>query len=848
MTVARLWNDIWDSWLLLDEKARDGIEGLWHGLEQGVLGFTADAARLGLDALVEHAPAERLTTWEKFETPWTVKKGALSIPTLQDRVADPQTIWTEVIDYDLVMDDDTGTQRIQWKVALPRQAVWAPRVERANDRAVKLLSEPLPADLAGWPLAARPAGVESLRALWYAFLHGPTLTNMYSALGAACGLDQARHAGQIVPRDPNDGADVVRVRYGASVGGFSDSEGLVVCGRALFGDVAVEEQRSDRRVVLQDPAAAVKAGDFLVPQTGPMRRVLTAHTPTEVDLDLPFAEAPGTVRGVRPDQDWPYDLWVGSAAQDRFGNRHTIIASAPSTITCTHRLPDGPLLIVPLFMDAAHEKFTLPEYSAPAHAVGAWVRRFEALSDGVSLTEWRSDDRWRLNEERILPLAASATGTKDLTFAAGVTRAVLIGARYRVVAADQPDLLVVVKAIGATTLIGTITLTVDRNVPRAYSLAAMARLVPAHPVVAGLNNWWPVTEGKMGASTPADGLALTNDTGSFADLSIAVGDEVRVVVDGKEHFASVHSIVSANRLTLVSPLPKNLSGAYYHFVRRYTPQAVHRLEASVVPYYTDRYRRAVVQSVFTALAPQSLRLQYNDVELSVLEYVEDQFDRRIRTEDDIIFVEDLVPHEPQEVPVAGPPSEAVAGPAQPSQEALTAGPHPYAWVLSVFFDATFTKGASSGTPPTTLFTRTSGDEVVFNSQNDDAVDDKLYIDRLQVADDQATLEVQRKTGVDDPTSFEDWASEDGQSLSFYFIFGPETEIWEQHVADAQRSLATALVFASPPRGLWAADKVRVVIAPAGAVRLTPSWLPAELSLTVRSGAPAATLQAQAAYP
>jgi len=522
-----------------------------------------------------------------------------------------------------------------------------------------------------------------------------------------------------------------------------------------------------------------------------------------VEVDRPWATpGPVEVTLVHPTFDWPADLWVGCALHDAAGNVHPVQASGASWVRLGRPIPAGPLTLRPLFAGGAtQETVTLPETAAPQAGVGQYLRRFEPCYDGVSLSDWRTDDRWQPQPVRILPLTAEPAGT---TLTVASTAGLVAGTRWRLLAQGQADRPLTVAAVDTAH-----ALTVDAPVPAAYSLAALARLVPVGLPVEGLTGYY-VVDGGGTAATAGNGLSLTDTTRTFTTSDLRVGDSVRLVHDGREHYAVIDTIQSDTVLTLLSALPAGLTGAYYEGVRRYNRSTLHTLTVQVVPYLETLYDQATVEAVLAALSPLWVHRVFSDTALSSVRYVDEQYNVG-QVIVDGVELEFLSTIEPPAVPVVGPLDEAyTAGP----DGTLLAGPIQHNWALNQYYRAVFNRRAGyvHGTSTTATFDYDAGDTRVWDLSGTDLA---LGFSSLQLALEEDTLEIVADSTLAAPVGCDTWAQGAGQALALYVLW--DDQVWEVAIGEGAAT-ASRITFQAPPDALPQQATLTVAIASVGGLR------------------------------
>ena len=135
-----------------------------------------------------------------------------------------------------------------------------------------------------------------------------------------------------------------------------------------------------RKLWLADPLPAGTTG---------LTAVINRQPWIVVDRAVPAATAGVVVRGAFT---WPDDLWRGAWLYDRYQQGHRIVASGPSDLMIDHPIPSGPCA-VRLDPDADRDPEAVDLPAAAVPAANERVPRFAPLSEGVTITDYRSDDR-----------------------------------------------------------------------------------------------------------------------------------------------------------------------------------------------------------------------------------------------------------------------------------------------------------------------------------------------------------------------------------------------------------------------------------------------------------------------
>ena len=266
-----------------------------------------------------------------------------------------------------------------------------------------------------------------------------------------------------------------------------------------------------RKLWLADPLPVGTTG---------LTAVINRHPWVVVDRAVPAAAAGVVVRGAFT---WPDDLWRGAWLYDRYQQGHRIVASGPSDLMLDHPIPSGPCA-VRLDPDADRDPVSVALPAAAVPAANDRVPRFAPLSEGVTIADYRSDDRPSAPLRPPVLLTADADGSDWVSVAS--VNGWALGDPVRVEATGQPALDAEVRAVRRTP---ATQLRLSKAVPVSYTTARLARLrLTGQPTDRYPIGQYRVVQAGAAANTSADGHTLNTPTTTMtadtttADTTLAV--------------------------------------------------------------------------------------------------------------------------------------------------------------------------------------------------------------------------------------------------------------------------------------------------------------------------------------
>ena len=518
----------------------------------------------------------------------------------------------------------------------------------------------------------------------------------------------------------------------------------------------------------------------------------TVERPSWIEVEGELEPGDMMFSVVRAGLEWRDDMWIGSRLIDAEGGIHTITSNSASVVRCASVAAGGsPMQIRPNFLGGDdREVFSVFEQAAVVPKVGEYLRRFEPILDGVRLTDWRADDRWRRWEPATLALAADGTGMKtvEVENAAGVT----IGAVYWLCAIDQPK--IEVEVVGVSINPGSNdVITLDKDISSDYgdgepsdpmTMEALppALLVPTRRPVEGLSGFFVVKEGSPTGSTSADGFTLTDDNSdnpAMFTTQARVGDRVRLIEGtGTEHLVEVDLVGSDTSLTVVDPLPGSLSDVYYQIVKPYLPEELSTIDVDLAPYAAEYYDRDLVEAVLNRLRPTHVGYEYTDTTIEVLNVsrnpLEDDYQAVVRVSEAPAGTDDfdlmIVDEEPNIVDSRLNSSDRL-------NNNFIVGPSRYRWAAEEVYWRDVEYLARRTSPARVICRIKSGSEGNALSQGPTGANGApitasggMNISEVRIREDldmpaPRSLQITRSSTF----SFRDWVAEYGLGMSFYFV-------------------------------------------------------------------------------
>ena len=369
---------------------------------------------------------------------------------------------------------------------------------------------------------------------------------------------------------------------------------------------------------------------------------------------------------------WKDNMWDGARATDRVGGIHTILGNSSSVLRVTEGAP-GSIDIRPVFAGDRSEEFFIPEHASVVEE-GGYVRRFEPLTDGSKITDWRSDIRWDKSYPSILVLTSNADGSTSVS--TDTTERVFTGEPFILRQIGLDDINVSVESITSPT-----SLSLSKQIPSSYE-AGRAYLVPTRLQTEGLKGFYVILEGSNSGATCADGITLTDSSAEFTSHDIREGDSVRIITSsGGVLISRIEFIQSDTEIELDTAVDVNLSNVYYEIVHLYEPTNFSAINVDAAPYESSLYNREIVERVIEAFTPSHVRSSYIDSAIETIRFVSnvlEEIDLEIVSEDSRI----TVTSEPELIVSMTNGEDRV-------NDNFVAGPVTYNWAISEVYRAVF---------------------------------------------------------------------------------------------------------------------------------------------------------------
>ena len=366
--------------------------------------------------------------------------------------------------------------------------------------------------------------------------------------------DVSVHPYQTIKAEEDDGTG----RIAQDV--LTDRDSDVEFGSVLLGDL-LEVTSSPRtfhrivraqadRVFLETPIATVREDiTYIIHRMSHIRasRLLLAHA-----TDLSWYVT-------HPNKSWKQDMWKDHYITDSNGKRFVVRQNEASALRLFNVpqnragwISDGQAsLSSPFEGDTKGGTYLINADVSTVVEEGDYVRRFEPLTDGVQIRDWRTDHRWHRHRLPIYVLSADTT-EGDTIISLITTDDISNGDIFRIEDDDTTGY-----TIRVTEVIDQTRVRVNRAVGGEYTRSAFARLVPVRKAPEGLSGYYPITELRHTGYHAPGATIFRDDGASFDEDDLSAGDDVRIIVSGKPEIYSILQVTDAHALSLTdsTPLP-----------------------------------------------------------------------------------------------------------------------------------------------------------------------------------------------------------------------------------------------------------------------------------------------------
>ena len=330
-------------------------------------------------------------------------------------------------------------------------------------------------------------------------------------------------------------------------------------------------------------------------------------------------------------KSWIPNMWVNNYLVDQAGGRWTIVSNTASTVVIgepidvvdENSLPmTGTFKIMAPYAVDAQRTYDLDLMLLPTVSAGGYVRRFQPLSDGVQITDWRSDAR---AERYTRPLLFITADTSDInTISVASTAEVAKGDVYQLTDLSNTDgISITVAQVNSTTEIQ-----LSQDVPSGYTVANFARLTPVQRDVEGLTGFYKLSDfSATGETDVADGTLFSDPSATWVTDGILAGDTLRIVKsDGTVVTSTISSVLTETDLVAEDDLGTSLTAQYYHFVKPFNPASYFSATATIALTNESEASTDILLAYLDRIRPSYIKIDQTTVaqdlvELSVIQEI-----------------------------------------------------------------------------------------------------------------------------------------------------------------------------------------------------------------------------------